>query len=38
VITYGGHTVRTEDTGVPEELEPIIRLLNDLAGEAIQMP
>lgn len=38
VITYRGHTVTTEDTGVPEELEPIIRLLNDLAGEAMQMP
>jgi hypothetical protein len=28
VIAYRGHTVRTEDTGVPTKLEPIIQRLN----------
>jgi hypothetical protein len=28
VITYRGHTVRTEDTGVPTKLEPVIQRLN----------
>ena len=29
-ITYKGHTVTTEDTGVPESLVPVIRELNDV--------
>jgi|GEM_PF-1201583 len=29
-ITYKGHTVTTEDTGVPESLLPAIRELNDV--------
>ena len=29
-ITYKGHTVTTQDTGVPESLLPVIRELNDV--------
>jgi len=30
VVTYKGHTVRTMDTAVPESLQPILELLNQI--------
>lgn len=32
-ITYNGHTVITEDTGVPDRLVPVISELNDVISE-----
>lgn len=29
-LTYGGHTVRMVDTAVPEDLMPILDMLNQL--------
>jgi hypothetical protein len=31
-ITYNGHTVITEDTGVPDRLVPVIRELNEIVS------
>jgi hypothetical protein len=35
-ITYGGHTVNTETTGVPETLIDIINRMDSLTGDRIQ--
>jgi hypothetical protein len=35
-ITYGGHTVNTETTGVPETLTDIINRMDSLTGDRIQ--
>jgi hypothetical protein len=35
-ITYRNHTVRTEDTGVPPLLQPIIQRLNEIISEKDQ--
>jgi hypothetical protein len=33
MITYRNHTVRTEDTGVPPLLQPVIQQLNNILSE-----